>query len=668
MSGSLSATASNASLLDGTGSVGFTTTGSFTTMSGSVSTRVSQIESVYATTGSNSFRATQSITGSLTVTGQIIAQTLNVQQVTSSIIYSSGSNVFGCDINSRQVFTGSFYQTGSSACFSNVIKVGADTTISNRSITLAGFPTSICFGNGQTVYDNAGGGLAINGQSSIQFLTCATASLNLSSAGYLGIGTTTPCRELHAKGEILFQSRNATPVNNSMYRFIPRSTEGAFEFQLMSDNTSCENTVWVVCRNAQTVTSFSILNSNVGIGTCAPESKLHMYNANNPLSIKIQRTTVPVFLSDVQLAGTTAGAVWSHNLENTSNGSFTWSGFGNTVYAGSAIMLNADTATSYITLHTAASVNTNPTERLRIGGAGTFGFNCTGIAARTMVVKGVTGCYIVAEFIEPAGVHSIEVYPNKSCYNLISSDYMSGGTFLPLSLSGREATSDLVLSPTGRVGVGNDPGCLQLFVYQSGCTISGGNVCFTPQAKGIEVYNPNSGTTDNVVGVWFSTGPHKTGIASGRTNAAANWEVDLRFYTHPTTIGNLDNTYENMRLYGGGNLTINGTLTQNGGLSDCRQKENLVRISNPLDIISCIGGYNFEWKEGSPSRRDFMCIVEDAGLIAQEVETVMPNIVRETKWDCLKTLNYNGITALLVEGMKAQQCTINALKSCLGIA
>ena len=63
-----------------------------------------------------------------------------------------------------------------------------------------------------------------------------------------------------------------------------------------------------------------------------------------------------------------------------------------------------------------------------------------------------------------------------------------------------------------------------------------------------------------------------------------------------------------------------------------------------------------------------MCIVEDAGLIAQEVEEVMPNIVRETKWDCLKTLNYNGITALLVEGMKAQQCTINLLKTCIGIA
>jgi hypothetical protein len=123
----------NSNLLQGTGSVGFTTTASFTATSGSASSRLTQIESVYATTGSNSFRATQSITGSLTVTGQIIAQTINVQQVTSSIVYSSGSNVFGCDINSRQTFTGSFYQTGSIAVFNSCVGIGTGTnSISNR--------------------------------------------------------------------------------------------------------------------------------------------------------------------------------------------------------------------------------------------------------------------------------------------------------------------------------------------------------------------------------------------------------------------------------------------------------------------------------------------------------------------------------------------------------
>jgi hypothetical protein len=123
-SASYAETASYALTLGDNGAAGFVTTASYNPTSASFSSRTTQIEQVYATTGSNSFRATQSITGSLTVTGQIIAQTINVQQVTSSIIYSSGSNVFGCDINSRQTFTGSFYQTGSIAVFNSCVGIG----------------------------------------------------------------------------------------------------------------------------------------------------------------------------------------------------------------------------------------------------------------------------------------------------------------------------------------------------------------------------------------------------------------------------------------------------------------------------------------------------------------------------------------------------------------
>jgi len=151
--GSMSASlALNSNLLQGTGSTGFATTasllavsssqqqisaslltltasytalsssytalsGSYNTFSGSASTRVSQIESVYATTGSNSFRANQSITGSLVVSSTITAQTLIVQTVTSSIVYSSGSNIFGSQLSNTQTFTGSIQASGSSTHF-----------------------------------------------------------------------------------------------------------------------------------------------------------------------------------------------------------------------------------------------------------------------------------------------------------------------------------------------------------------------------------------------------------------------------------------------------------------------------------------------------------------------------------------------------------------------
>ena len=155
--------AQNSLLLQGTGSVGFTTTASFLEVSSSqqqisasqqqlsssfltltasfnavsasqqqISASLLNVISIFATTGSNSFRETQSITGSLTVTGQIIAQSINVQQVTSSIVFSSGSNTFGGDLNNRQTFTGSMFITGSLT----VNTTGVEFQVNNNGVIL----------------------------------------------------------------------------------------------------------------------------------------------------------------------------------------------------------------------------------------------------------------------------------------------------------------------------------------------------------------------------------------------------------------------------------------------------------------------------------------------------------------------------------------------------
>ena len=126
MSGSIASASysSTSDLLQGTGSVGFATTASLLAVSSSqqqISASLLNVIAVYATTGSNSFRANQSITGSLVVSSTITAQTLVVQTVTSSIVYSSGSNSFGNELANTQTFTGSLNVTGSShAIFGNV--------------------------------------------------------------------------------------------------------------------------------------------------------------------------------------------------------------------------------------------------------------------------------------------------------------------------------------------------------------------------------------------------------------------------------------------------------------------------------------------------------------------------------------------------------------------
>lgn len=72
-----------------------------------------------AVTGNSVLSGSLAISGSITTTGNITAQTLVVQTVTSSVIYSSGSNVFGNNIANTQVMTGSVTVTGSLAVVTN---------------------------------------------------------------------------------------------------------------------------------------------------------------------------------------------------------------------------------------------------------------------------------------------------------------------------------------------------------------------------------------------------------------------------------------------------------------------------------------------------------------------------------------------------------------------
>jgi hypothetical protein len=77
---------------------------------------VQRILELTSTSGSHlsaSYAQTASYSDRFTVGGTLTAQTLIVQTVSSSIIYSSGSNTFGNSLANNQIFTGSVSITGS---------------------------------------------------------------------------------------------------------------------------------------------------------------------------------------------------------------------------------------------------------------------------------------------------------------------------------------------------------------------------------------------------------------------------------------------------------------------------------------------------------------------------------------------------------------------------
>ena len=93
-------------------------------------------------------------------------------------------------------------------------------------------------------------------------------------------------------------------------------------------------------------------------------------------------------------------------------------------------------------------------------------------------------------------------------------------------------------------------------------------------------------------------------------------------------------------------LTFNpstGTLaaTELNSLSDVNKKENIVSITNGLEIINKLNGVEFDWKENGN---------HSSGVIAQELEKVLPFLVTEIEGT--KTVNYLGIIGYLINAVQ----------------
>ena len=101
------------------------------------------------------------------------------------------------------------------------------------------------------------------------------------------------------------------------------------------------------------------------------------------------------------------------------------------------------------------------------------------------------------------------------------------------------------------------------------------------------------------------------------------------------------------------NMTINGTLTQN---SDSRVKENIVEIDDCIGKVQAMRGVYY-------NRTDFNTEVTKVGVIAQEVETVLPELILESPEDGLKSVAYSELTAVLINAVKEQQEIIEDLKT-----
>ena len=124
-----------------------------------------------------------------------------------------------------------------------------------------------------------------------------------------------------------------------------------------------------------------------------------------------------------------------------------------------------------------------------------------------------------------------------------------------------------------------------------------------------------------------------------------------QWYTAPSgTAGNAITFTQAMTLDASSNLTVAGNVT---AYSDARLKTNVRTVPDALGLVQKMRGVFFD-KDDTPS----------VGVIAQEMEEVLPEVVHDGEY---KSVAYGNIVGVLIEAIKAQQAQIDELKAKLGV-
>ena len=137
------------------------------------------------------------------------------------------------------------------------------------------------------------------------------------------------------------------------------------------------------------------------------------------------------------------------------------------------------------------------------------------------------------------------------------------------------------------------------------------------------------------------------GTAANQSIAGLSHQLQLRMNgTLKTVLGH--------GIWTAGNITA---------YSDIAVKTNLVRIPNALEKVCSINGYTYERTDYVKDKEDANApdILRQAGVVAQEVEKVLPEVVSGE--DGNKAVAYGNMVALLIESIKELKGEVDELKS-----
>lgn len=305
--------------------------------------------------------------------------------------------------------------------------------------------------------------------------------------------------------------------------------------------------------------------------------------------------------------------------------------------------------TPYINnFHLAGSVgvrNTNPLKPIHVG-SGTTAPTTTTVNS---VLANTTGAGAVAAFIARNDTNTVE------SVLAVSSTLAYVGTVSnhTLQLWANNAAR-VHIDGSGNVGIGAAPSGALLHLTSS-----------TPDIRlqsSVRTFEIESNTTD--ASGSFNIQDITAGATRIYVNSAGNVGIGTTTVGSKLTVAGTGSFSGIVTLTSGtassntttgalvvtGGVGISGALNVGGDItafatSDERLKDDKKIIENALDKVNSISGISFNWNSASNKTG------EDYGVIAQEIERILPNAV-VTREDGFKAVKYDSLIPLLIQAVK----------------
>lgn len=559
------------------------------------------------------------VTGSLTVSSAITAQTLVVQTVTSSVVYSSGSNIFGNSLSNVQQMTGSLSVTGSIIIGVTGSDAQMEVAVPYEGITPTG-KTALKVSTGNGINDI------------FRWYDGGTQLGVFKNNGNIGVGTSSPTAQT---GYTTLAINNNT--NGAIVDFMTNGTRTA----TISSDTEF---------NVATITAIplKLLTGNTEKMRITPIGNVGI-NSTNPVSTNLtgSLTVIKYYQADGASVPSTTTQAYSGNqsslyLFGRNSGVSIISANSE---EGSIIFGNASTP-RYATIATGTGTSSvggdmyfkvgSDTERMRITSAGNIAIgangttNVGGFGSTVVTIQSPNSTYATLElgkatasFSSNLGVLSFFNGSNGDVCNIIgvSEGANNSGALRFLTTSGGTGGERMRVTSTGAVLINTS-------------TADAQGLSFNPSGTGVTMYLTNPSVS---AGTEY--------LILNNTTAGSHTTTNMQFRRVGTVKGSITND----------NSTTSFNTT-----SDYRLKEDL-KDFDALSIVNLLKVYDFKWK------------IEDKrmhGVIAHEIAEVLPYTTVGEKDEVNdkgeirpQQVDYGKLTPVLLKAIQEQQTLIESLKA-----